>query len=107
MPAPAGAMLILLPLFLSCLNDDGAHLPNEVIFVWMATVGLLMISRIPTYSFKFMTVSRDNVKYFLLAFACVVAALLNYLWLTLSIVAVAYFISVLWAWLSSWRRAAE
>lgn len=106
-PAPAGAMLILLPLFLSFLNDDGAHLPNEVIFVWMATVGLLMISRIPTYSFKFMTVSRENVKYFLLGFACVVAALLNYLWLTLSIVAVAYFISVLWAWLASWRRPSE
>lgn len=103
-PAPAGAMLVLLPLFVSFLGHDVLRVPDEVIFVWMGIVGLLMISHIPTYSFKLMTVSRENVKFFLLAFAFLVAALLNYIWLTLIVLDTAYFASVLWAWFSFRKR---
>jgi len=103
-PAPAGALLVMLPLFVSFLGVDGFQVPDEIIFVWMGIVGLLMISHIPTYSFKFMMVSRDNVKFFLLAFAFLVAALLNYIWLTLIVLDVAYFVSVLWAWFSFRKR---
>lgn len=105
-PAPAGAMLIMLPLFVAFLSKDKLYLPNEIVIVWMAVAGMLMISRIPTYSFKFMTVSRENVKYFLLGFAFLVAALLNYVWLTLMVLDVAYFLSVIWVWVTHRRRKA-
>jgi CDP-diacylglycerol--serine O-phosphatidyltransferase len=97
-PAPAGALLVLLPMFIAFLDEDVPGLPNALICVWMAVVGLLMISRIPTYSFKMMTISRPNVKYYMLAFACLVAALLNYLWLTLVAVDLIYLGGVVWAW---------
>lgn len=101
-PAPAGALLILLPMFVSFAYSDTysdqSIIGPEIISIWMFCVALLMISRIPTYSFKMMTISRDNVKYFMLAFALLVAALLNYLWFTLTVLVLAYFIAVLWAW---------
>ena len=76
----------------------------EIISIWMICIALFMVSRIPTYSFKMMTISRDNVKYFMLGFALLVAALLNYLWFTLAVLVVAYFIAVLWAWFKYSKR---
>lgn len=103
-PAPAGALLILLPMFISFPFSDTSVIPAEIISVWMICVALLMISRIPTYSFKMMTVSRDNVKYFMLGFALLVAALLNYLWFTLAALVFVYFLAVLWAWMKHSKR---
>jgi CDP-diacylglycerol--serine O-phosphatidyltransferase len=103
-PAPAGALLILLPMFISFPFSDASIIRPEVICAWMICVALLMISRIPTYSFKMMTISRDNVKYFMLGFALLVAALLNYLWLTLSVLVFVYFLAVLWAWFKHSKR---
>jgi len=97
-PAPAGALLILLPVFWAFLFPENLALPMELICLWMIAVALLMISHIPTYSFKMMTISRVNVKYFMLGFAFLVAALLNYLWATLVVLVLAYFCTVLWAW---------
>lgn len=100
-PAPAGALLILLPMFFAFLFEDAPAIPTELVGLWMGIVGLLMISRIPTYSFKMMTISRVNVKYFMLGFAGLIAAFLNYLWLTLVVLGVLYFASVVWA---SWAH---
>ena len=97
-PAPAGALLILLPMFISFPFSDSSVFWPEIICLWMICVGWLMISRIPTYSLKMMTISRDNVKFFMLGFALLVAAMLNYLWFTLAALVFLYFLSVLWAW---------
>lgn len=97
-PAPAGALLILLPVFWTFLFPETLAIPTLLICLWMIVVALLMISHIPTYSFKMMTISRVNVKYFMLGFAFLVAALLNYLWATLMALTLAYFCSVIWAW---------
>ncbi|MFT7596398.1 MAG: CDP-diacylglycerol--serine O-phosphatidyltransferase [Paracoccaceae bacterium] len=97
-PAPAGALLILLPIFWAFLFPENLAIPTELICLWMIAVALLMISHIPTYSFKMMTISRINVKYFMLGFAFLVAALLNYLWATLVVLVLTYFCSVLWSW---------
>lgn len=103
-PAPAGALLILLPMFVSFPFSDASVIGPEIISIWMICVAFLMISRIPTYSFKMMTISRENVKYFMLGFALLVAALLNYLWFTLAVLVIAYFLAVLWAWFKYSKR---
>lgn len=105
-PAPAGALLVMLPMFIAFLDEDVAGLPNGLICIWMGVVGLLMISHIPTYSFKMMTISRPNVKYYMLASACLVAALLNYLWLTLVVVDLIYLVGIVWAWWTSRKNKA-
>lgn len=99
-PAPAGAFMVLLPMFLSFLFEDPDLIPAGVIAFYMICIGLLMISRIPTYSFKKARVSRTSVKFLLLGFAFLAAALLTYTWATLVALALAYAAGVVWAWLS-------
>ena len=95
-PAPAGALLVMLPMFLSFAMDDADLLPTLVICAHMVLIGLLMISQIPTWSFKLMSISRDNVKYFLVAFAFLGAAILNYAWITLIGFCLGYVVLVIW-----------
>lgn len=99
-PSPAGALLVMLPLFLSFGFPELPRLPSGVISVYMACVGLLMISRFPTWSFKTTKISRENVKFFLVGFAFVAAALLIYFWIALVVLCVAYAGTILWALLS-------
>jgi CDP-diacylglycerol--serine O-phosphatidyltransferase len=96
-PAPAGAFLVMLPMFVSFAFADVSLLPGYVIAVYMIGIGLLMISRIPTWSFKKTRVSRHNVKFFLVGFAVATAALLIEPWVSLVMVCLAYIGMVIWA----------
>lgn len=96
-PSPAGALLVMLPMFVSFIFGGSHFLWPEAMALYMVGIGGLMISRIPTYSFKMMAVSRENVKYLLVGFVFLVAALLTYLWTTLLILDLAYIGGVIWA----------
>lgn len=100
-PAPAGALLVMLPMFLSFMVADRAVLPGFLICLHMVAVGLLMISRIPTWSFKTTRVSRNNVKFFLVGFAFVGAALLTYAWVTLAVLCLGYIVIVAWVFFTA------
>lgn len=97
-PSPAGALLVMLPMYLSFAIADRAVLPDAVICLYMVLVGLLMISRLPTWSFKTTKISRDNVKFFLVGVAVVGAALFSFAWLTLIVLCLGYVVMVIWAW---------
>lgn len=99
-PSPAGALLVLLPLTFSFAFPALPRMPDLVICAFMVAVGLLMISRVPTWSFKAARVSRGNVKFFLLAFACAVTAILTYAWITLVVLCIGYIVMVLWSLLT-------
>jgi CDP-diacylglycerol--serine O-phosphatidyltransferase len=99
-PAPAGALLVMLPMYLSFMVADRAVLPGILICAYMILIGLLMISRIPTWSFKTTRVSRSNVKFFLVGFAFVGAALLTYAWTTLVLLCLGYIGVVVWAFVT-------
>ncbi|WP_323785559.1 CDP-diacylglycerol--serine O-phosphatidyltransferase [Thalassovita sp.] len=96
-PAPAGALLVMLPMFISFAFADAPILPGIVICFHMVAVGFLMISRIPTWSFKATRISRSNVKFFLVGFAIAGAAVLIHPWITLVVVCVFYVGTVIWA----------
>ncbi|WP_424976054.1 CDP-diacylglycerol--serine O-phosphatidyltransferase [Dinoroseobacter sp. S124A] len=96
-PAPAGAMLVMLPMFASFAVADAPIVPGPVIMIYMMIIGYLMISRIPTWSFKTTRVSRENVKFFLVGFVAVVAAVFTFAWTTLVILCLAYAAVVVWA----------
>ena len=98
-PAPAGALLAMLPMYVSFVVSDPFLMPDIVICVHMALVGLLMISRIPTWSFKSTRISRDNVKFFLIAVVAVLFAVLNFAWITLILFCLGYIAVVIWSWL--------
>jgi len=96
-PSPAGALLAMLPMFVSFSFAERPVAPGLLVLANMLIVGGLMISRIPTPSFKTAKISRENVKYFLIAFAAVGAALLIYTWVSLVALCAIYVGAVIWA----------
>ena len=96
-PAPAGAFLVMLPMFVSFLFPELPTVPPMLVAVFTVIVGLLMISHIPTYSFKNLTIMRDQVKFFVLGVVLFAGALLTYLWATLVILNFVYILSIVWA----------
>ena len=100
-PAPAGAMLILLPMFIAFRWPEAPQIPSGVIATYIVIVGYLMISRIPTWSVKAMTIYGDNVKFLLLGFVGLISALLTYPWITLVILDIVYLLGIIWAWRAS------
>jgi CDP-diacylglycerol--serine O-phosphatidyltransferase len=93
-PAPAGAMLALLPLYVAFIWP-GAVVPPFVLMLWILLVGGLMISRIPTPSFKSVTVLAENVRFVVVGFVTLVAALLTFPWQTMLAIDLAYIAIVL------------
>ena len=94
-PAPVAALLVMLPMYFSFAFDDVNLLPSLAICGHLALIGLLMISNIPTWSFKVVTTSPKNSKYFLIGFAIIGAAVLNYVWITLISLCIGYIILVI------------
>jgi CDP-diacylglycerol--serine O-phosphatidyltransferase len=97
-PAPAGALLVMLPFYIAKLMPDAAVAPAIVVVLQMVLVGLLMISRLPTPSLKATTFAAENVKFVVIGFVTFVAALLTYPWATLAFAAGFYLMSLVWAW---------
>ncbi|MCK0126746.1 CDP-diacylglycerol--serine O-phosphatidyltransferase [Gelidibacter sp. F2691] len=101
-PSPAAGMLVLLPMSVSFAFTDTAILPDLLICINTVIVGLLMISRVPTWSLKSVRVPRGNVKFALVGFAFIGAAVLTYAWITLVVLCVGYIGMVLWCLFGNW-----
>lgn len=102
-PSPAAALLVLLPMSVSFAFAGSPLLPDVVICAHMVLIGFLMISRVPTWSFKTTRLSRKNVKFFLVGFAFVGAAVLTYAWITLVVLCLGYVGMVVWCLLTKGR----
>jgi CDP-diacylglycerol--serine O-phosphatidyltransferase len=103
-PAPAGALLAMLPMYLAFATDDALLLPAPLIAGYLVVIALLMISRIPTLSLKNARIYRANVKFVLVGAVFLGAALLTYAWTTLVAISLGYGASVLWAVVREIRR---
>jgi len=104
-PSPAGALLVMLPLFINRAFPALGDFPDLLIGLYMLVVGLLMIGRLPTLSLKSLTIKRENVRYLYVGFVCFLAALISYPWTTLMTLDLLYLGSLLWAWRQT-RKAA-
>lgn len=93
-PAPAAAGLVLLPMVLSFQFGGGFFDRPAVNAVVIVAAAFLMISRIPTYSLKQFKVPHKFVLPMLLLVALLAAFLVTAPWPTLSLIAVAYLVSL-------------
>lgn len=100
-PSPAGAILVMAPMYVSFVLASEPAAPPLVIASYVFCVGLLMISRIPTYSFKNVSISRKYAKFAILGVALLLAALLSYLWATLVVLTLIYITGLIWAFLGA------
>lgn len=91
-PAPAGALLVLLPLFASYAFGSGPFpiLPLSLMSLYIVFVGLLMVSQIKTWSLKSFSVPQGKVRYVMVAIVAVVATFFTFPWTTLVVLDLAY-----------------
>ncbi|MCV2868377.1 CDP-diacylglycerol--serine O-phosphatidyltransferase [Defluviimonas sp. WL0002] len=102
-PAPAGALLVLFPIFATKSVEGWPVIPREAISFYMILVGGLMISRLPTFSLKTVKVRADHARYILVAVVAALAALVTYPWVTLFVADILYMLGLVVAFVQ-WRR---
>jgi CDP-diacylglycerol--serine O-phosphatidyltransferase len=89
-PAPAGAGLAFVPIFLWLITGNDLFRELELVIGWTIFIALLMISSIPTYSWSSLRI-RSGWRLFALAgIALLGAALIVAPWISLLIVALLY-----------------
>lgn len=103
-PSPAGAILVLAPLYLTFATDRTVQVHPVLVAAWMGGIGALMISRVRTPSLKRITIATELARYVLVGAVVVVAALLTYPWVTLLILCLCYLSAVLWLALGGLRK---
>lgn len=101
-PAPAGALTVLLPIYLFFLG-----VPNSLVTIWFTffytlTIGLLMVSRLPVFSGKRVgkRVPPEMVLPVFVVAVLIFALLIAYPWEVLSFGAVVYLVCLPLGWLS-------
>lgn len=92
-PAPAGAALALLPLVATFAFGFPELRNAPAVAVWAVIVALLMVSSIPTYSFKKAKIPQVMIVPILLAALLFVAGLIGATWKTLTFGMLIYIVS--------------
>src|SRR5690349_22903607 len=101
-PAPAGAITVLLPVYLSFLGVSNGLITVWMTFLYTLAIALLMVSRLPVFSGKRVG-KRVAPEMVLPVFVFVVlffALLLSYPWQVLAIGTLAYLVCLPLGWLS-------
>lgn len=89
-PAPAGAGLVMLPLIMSInLGDDFFRNPGTVA-IWMLASGAMLISKIPTFSFKTSRIPRAWFLPVMITIAAGVTFIVSAPWWTLAAILIVY-----------------
>lgn len=101
-PAPAGAIVVLLPIYLDFLGLSGGLVAVWLTFFFTLTIALLMVSRLPVFSGKRVgkRVPPEMVLPVFVVFVLVLALLVSYPWQVLSFGAIVYLGCLPLGWLS-------
>lgn len=93
-PAPAAAGLGCLPLILSFVVGKEWVSQPAFVAIWLVIVGLMMVSSIPTYSFKGTRLPQKLVLPLLVLAGLVIAGFLSEPWMTLGGIIIAYLVTM-------------
>jgi len=109
MPAPAGAIVVLLPLYLDGLGLVDVRAWPWIIAAYTLAMAFLLVSTFPTFSGKLLgeRISGDYVLPIFVAAAAAVALLLTYPYGTLTVVTLLYLASLPLSYLRYQRRLYE
>ncbi|RAI39905.1 CDP-diacylglycerol--serine O-phosphatidyltransferase [Rhodoplanes roseus] len=107
-PAPAGAIVVLLPLYLQFLGVSKVLIPTSLVLLYTLAIGILMISKLPVWSGKKLG-TRVAPELVLPAFVLAVlffALLISYPWEVLTVGTLIYLGCLPLGW-KSYRRQAQ
>jgi CDP-diacylglycerol--serine O-phosphatidyltransferase len=91
-PAPAAACLLLLPMILALHHE--VEVSAIVVGIYSFIIALLMVSRIPTFSIKKITISKDLAWVAMIIAALLVTSLVIKPWLTIMMLGMIYLASI-------------
>ncbi len=106
-PAPAGALLALIPLVVSFEAEAAWPRHPVVVGFVLVLVGGLMVSRLPTFSFKKGRIPRHLVLPSLLIAALTMGVIASSPWIGLSLLGLIYLALIPFSWLAYRRQAAR
>ena len=102
-PAPAGAGLAFVPIYLWLITGNDLFRRWELVMVWTLFIAALMISGLPTYSWSSIRIRKDWRMFALAGIALFGAALIVAPWPTLLALALLYLLMIPFA-LASYAR---
>jgi CDP-diacylglycerol--serine O-phosphatidyltransferase len=102
-PAPAGAGLAFVPLYLWLITGDDRFRAWQAVMPWTVFIAALMISNLPTYSWSSIRIRRSWRLFALAGIALLGAALITVPWQTLLALALLYLLMIPFA-LASYSR---
>jgi CDP-diacylglycerol--serine O-phosphatidyltransferase len=107
-PAPAGAMISLLPIYVEFIGTPHGFLTAPLVLVYTLAIGFLMVSRVPTWSGKLVgrRIHREYVLPLFVLVVLFVALLVSYPFETLTICTLLYLGSLPLSWTTYHRRLA-
>jgi CDP-diacylglycerol--serine O-phosphatidyltransferase len=108
-PAPAGAMIVMLPLYAELVGFPRGFLTGPVALVYTIAIGLLMVSRVPTWSGKLVgrRVARDMVAPLFVIGVLIVAFLVSFPFETMLVLSIVYLACLPFSWRSYDRHQRE
>lgn len=91
-PAPAGAILAMFPLYLNLQVENAIadYVPGILIVIWVGFISALILSKIPTFSLKRLKLSQRYFVPILGGVALFIAGLVSEPWLTVIIFSLIY-----------------
>jgi CDP-diacylglycerol--serine O-phosphatidyltransferase len=109
MPAPAGAITVLLPIYIVELGLPKSAMPATLVLVYTLAIAVMMVSRVPTFSGKRIgrRIGREYVVLLLVGAALFVGLLVAYTWLVMAIGTLVYLAAIPFGWRWQRRLAAE
>lgn len=94
LPTPAAACMMLLPLLISFQWNDPLVRQPWVSGIFIAITSVLMVSRLPTPSIKYMKLQRQHRVLAAIAFAALAALLIAWPWATMTVGLLIYVASI-------------
>lgn len=107
-PAPAGAMISMLPIYVEFIGTPHGFLTAPLVLVYTLAIGFLMVSRVPTWSGKLIgkRVSRELVLPIFVLVVLFVALLASFPFETMAISTLLYLGALPLSWTAFHRRLA-
>ena len=94
-PAPAGALLVMLPVYVGFLGIEVSPFYSYASAVYTVLIGYLLVSRIPVWSGKAQgVIRRENALPFILVVVVYVALLMSFTWEVLAATSVLYLCTI-------------
>lgn len=87
MPTPGAAAAVLIPAMYELAEVPGWKFPQWLVITLAITIGLLMVSRVPTFAFKKLTINRRFAIPMMVILCFVVVSAITFFWLTLTVLA--------------------